>query len=279
MKQKKGFKQILVYIIITLTVSLLGMGVFKRSAYYESSDRGFFGFLTMMRYSLIDNPISTIKNFGKDVSTLWDVRYENDALRTQLDYANQWQTRVKELENEVYELQELNNLKSLYTDMSLMQAKVLSRSIEKWDSVVTLDLGSNDGVAVGDGVLTPLGIIGRITSVTENQSVVSLIVGNDDYSQVSVKIEVAKGKSIQGIVNSYNHDTGLFTVKLLETNSTILPDMLVSTSGIGGVYPAGLLMGTVDSIKPVADSAGFVIYVKSKVDFNDLRYVSVVKTK
>lgn len=277
MKQKKGFRQILIYIILTLVVSLLGMGVFKRSAFYESSDRGFFGFFSMLRYSLIDYPIKTVTNFSKDIATSWDLRYENDALREQLAFSHQWQTRVKELENEVFELKELNGLKGLHTDMSLVQAKVMNRSLETWDSALTNDLGSDDGVAVGDGVITPYGIVGRVISVTQGQSIVSLITANNDYSQVSVKIEIASGRFVQGIVNSYNNDTGLFTVKLMETSSSILPEMLVSTSGMGGIFPAGLLMGSVDSVKAVADSAGFIVYVKSLVDFNDIQYVSVVK--
>lgn len=277
MKQKKGFRQILIYIILTLVVSLLGMGVFKRSAFYESSDRGFFGFFSMLRYSLIDYPIKTVTNFSKDIATSWDLRYENDALREQLAFSHQWQTRVKELENEVFELKELNGLKGLHTDMSLVQAKVMNRSLETWDSALTIDLGSDDGVAVGDGVITPYGIVGRVISVTQGQSIVSLITANNDYSQVSVKIEIASGRFVQGILNSYNNDTGLFTVKLMETSSSILPEMLVSTSGMGGIFPAGLLMGSVDSVKAVADSAGFIVYVKSLVDFNDIQYVSVVK--
>ncbi len=277
MKQKKGFRQILIYIILTLVVSLLGMGAFKRSAFYESSDRGFFGFFSMLRYSLIDYPIKTATNFSKDIATSWDLRYENDALREQLAFSHQWQTRVKELENEVFELKELNGLKGLHTDMSLVQAKVMNRSLETWDSALTIDLGSDDGVAVGDGVITPYGIVGRVISVTQGQSIVSLITANNDYSQVSVKIEIASGRFVQGIVNSYNNDTGLFTVKLMETSSSILPEMLVSTSGMGGIFPAGLLMGSVDSVKAVADSAGFIVYVKSLVDFNDIQYVSVVK--
>lgn len=277
MKQKKGFRQILIYIILTLVVSLLGMGVFKRSAFYESSDRGFFGFFSMLRYSLIDYPIKTVTNFSKDIATSWDLRYENDALREQLAFSHQWQTRVKELENEVFELKELNGLKGLHTDMSLVQAKVMNRSLETWDSALTIDLGSDDGVAVGDGVITPYGIVGRVISVTQGQSIVSLITANNDYSQVSVKIEIASGRFVQGIVNSYNNDTGLFTVKLMETSSSILPEMLVSTSGMGSIFPAGLLMGSIDSVKAVADSAGFIVYVKSLVDFNDIQYVSVVK--
>lgn len=278
MKQKKGFRQILIFIIATLLISLLGLGVVRRSAFYESADRSFFGFFSMMRYSLIDYPIETVTNFSKDIATMWDVRYENDQLREQLAYSHQWQTRVRELENELFELKELNGLTSLFPEMSLTKARVMNRSLEEWDQVLTIDVGSDDGIVEGNGVITPYGIIGRVISVTQNQSIVSLITANNDYSQVSVKIEITPGRYIQGIVNSYNSDSKLFTVKLLETNATVLPEMLVSTSGLGGVFPSGLLLGSIHSVKPVADGAGFIVYVQSKVDFNDLRYVAVVKS-
>ena len=116
-------------------------------------------------------------------------------------------------------------------------------------------------------------------SVSEQDAVVTSILANNDNSQVSVKIEISKGTYAQGILSSYDYNTDLFSVKLLDTSFGIAQEMQVSSSGLGGVYPAGLLVGKVDSIKQGSDTLGSIVYVKSMVNFNDLKYLSVVKNK
>ncbi|CAM4188636.1 rod shape-determining protein MreC [Erysipelothrix inopinata] len=277
MKRKNVFKRVVLFFIAFSVVSLIGMGFIKNNAYYQSADRSFFSFVSMIRYGIFDKPIKTVGNVSNDVATMWDVRYENDQLRSQLDAVNHWQAQLNELQHEVNELKELNNLKTIHSEYTLINATVMNRSSETWDSAVTIDRGSDDGIEVGDGVVTPKGIVGRVIKVDAKTSVVSLIVANDDYSQMSVKIQEPSGSFVQGILKSYNKDTNLFTISLLQTNISITPDMVISTSGLGGVYPAGLFVGNVDSVKEVADGAGITVYAKSLVDFNALNYVSVVK--
>ena len=279
MKQENRMKKLLIRIFMVIIVSFIGMGILKDNAFVQSADRKFFGMFSMVRYGLVDYPIQTASSFFKDVSSLWDVRYENDALRTQLEYANHWQTRVDELENEVNELKELNNLDSLYSDMELINANVKSRSPEKWDQTFTINIGLNHGVEVDDSVISPSGIVGRVVEVSADQAVVSSVISNSTSSQVAVKIQVSEGRYIQGILSAYDYDTNLFSVKLLDTTSSISEGMKVSTSGIGGIYPSGLFVGSIHSVKETADSLGTIVYVQSPVDFNTIKYVSVVKRK
>ncbi|MDE8061849.1 rod shape-determining protein MreC [Erysipelothrix rhusiopathiae] len=277
MKRKNNFRRALIYLLTTVIVCLFGMGFVKKSSFYESSDRNFFSFISMVRYGLIDYPIETVSNVVKDTSMMWDVRHENDKLRTQLETSHHWQTRLNELESEVAELKALNELNSVYSEYTQVNATVKNRSSEKWDSVITIDKGSQDGVAVGDGVVAPKGIIGKVLSVDKNQSLVALLIANDENSNATVQIEVSKGNYVQGILNSYDHEKKLFSVVLLESTSTIAAEMPVSTASISSVYPSGLFVGKVDSVKNVADSVGVLVYVKPSVDYNNIKYVSVVK--
>ncbi|QIK70214.1 rod shape-determining protein MreC [Erysipelothrix sp. HDW6C] len=277
MKQKSRFKRVLLGLLITIIVALLGMNFVKNSAFYQSVDRNFFGFISMLRYGLIDYPIETVSNFTNDVATMWDVRYENDRLREELDAAAHMNTYIRALEAERDELKELNGLNSLYTENELIKGMVSNRSSEKWDSVVNIDIGRNQGVAVNDGVMTSHGVIGRVIDVNDDSAVVALLVANDDNSRVSVSIEVAPGEYVPGILESYNHEKGVFTVRLLETTSSITADMLVSTSGGSGVYPRGLLVGKVESVKNISEGTGVEVYVKSSVNFDNIGYIAVVK--
>ena len=97
MKEKNKLQKFLVVILITAMVSVLGTSFVKKTKYYETADRNFFSFFSMVRYSLFEYPVETFSSFGSDAASLWDTRYENDALRTQLGAVNHWQSRIDEL--------------------------------------------------------------------------------------------------------------------------------------------------------------------------------------
>lgn len=279
MKKRNGFKDVLYKVIAIITVLLISMSVFKNNAVISSLDTNVFSFFSMIRYGLIDYPVQSVSSLFKDTSTMWQVRAENDALKQKVDYDNHWQALIDELQNEVDELKELNNLDSVYTDRKLTSATVLNSSIELWNQVFVIDVGSEDGVKKGDGVINSDGIVGKIIDVDAKQSTVSTISANNEHSQVAVKIKVSDTQYINGILQSYDSNTGLFSIRLLETNASITEGMVVSTSGMGGVYPAGFYAGTIDSVKETADSLGTFVYMKSDVNFNGLKYLKVVGTE
>lgn len=277
MKRRPKYRSILLILIFTLVMALLSMNVLKRNRYYETSERKFYGFFAMVRYALIDYPIETFTNFSEDLAVFWDRRYENDALKNNLENASLWEQKVKELESEIEVLKALNELDSLYTEYEFVSGRVKNRSYETWNEVLTINVGENQGVSINDGVITPQGIIGKVFDVSSDQASVILITSNRDNSKMAIKVHIDDSNFIYGIVNQYHHDTQEFELQLLDGSKTILESMEVTTSGIGGIYPAGLRLGQVSRIKSVPDGVGVVVYVKSDVDFDGVSYLKVVK--
>lgn len=277
MKRKFTFKRLLTTLLITALISVLGINVIRNTTVYQSVDRNFFGFFSMVKYGIIDYPVQTIKGFTTDIATLWNVRYENDLYRQELDKAYQISKLYEAQAEEIERLKALNGLQSTFSEYEMIPSKVMNRSVETWDRVVTIDRGSKDGVAVGDGVMTEYGIIGKVIDVTDTSSTVSLLSANNENSKVAIRIAVAPGEFVFGILESYDEDTGLFNVNLLESSDKIMAGQAITTSGIGGVYATGIEVGKVDSIRNISDGIGKIVLVKSNVNFNDLRYVVVVK--
>ncbi|QIK57410.1 rod shape-determining protein MreC [Erysipelothrix sp. HDW6A] len=277
MKPKSKFRQTIRNTFITLIVLLMSMNFIKHTAFYETLDRNFFGFFSMLRYGLIEYPIQTVGNVANDIATMWDVRYENDSLREKLGDLYRLEGISNAQKEEIDRLKALLDLNKSFTEHSLINGSVVTRSIEQWDNAVTLNIGSNDGVNVGDGVISEYGIVGRVIEVTDNTSSVNLISANNDNSKVAVRMEISSGNFVQGILDHYDSNTNVFTVNLLEQSSQIVSEVPVTTSGIGGVYSAGLPVGFVDRVENIADGMGMVVYVKSYVNYSDIRYVSVVK--
>ncbi len=276
MKNRSSLKQVLVKILAIIVVLLISMNIFKSSNLLQSADRNTFSFFSMVRYGLIDYPVQTISNLFKDTATMAQLRSENDALRQRVDYDNHWHSLLGELETEVNELKALNDLSSVYSEHTLTSATIKNSSIEAWNQVYTIDKGSDHGIKVGDAIINPNGLVGKVIDVDSKQSTVTTVAANNEHSQVSIKIKATDNLYVNGILQSYDFNTGLFSIRLLETNVSITEGMAVSTSGMGGVYPSGFYVGEIDSVKETADSLGTIVYMKSHVNFSDLKYVKVV---
>lgn len=276
MKKQSGLKEILYKVIAIILVLLVSMNVFKHNSVMKELDTNVFRFFSMVRYGLIDYPIQTVSGFFKDTSQMWSVRQENDALKKKLDYDQHWQVLIDELQTEVAELKSLNELSSVYSDFSLTSATVLNSSIELWNQVFVIDVGTDNGIKVGDGVINADGIVGKVIDADKHQATISTIASNNEHSQVAVKIKVSDNLYINGILQSYDGNKQVFAIRLLDTHASITEGMSVSTSGLGGVYPSGLFVGTIDSVKDTSDSLGTIVYMKSQVNFNGLKYLKVV---
>lgn len=277
MKKRGGFRKLLMTVLFLLVISFLGMSFVKKQNYYERADRKFFSNLAMVRYALIEKPVKTFSSVSSDVAQMWDLRYENEALKRELASYRHLASQNEELQSEIEELKEILQLEELFSEYQLIPTTIETRSLDKWEQAITIGAGSRDGVEVGDGVIHSKGLVGKVIEVNENQSLVSLITANNEHSKVAVKIQVGKNKFAPAILNDYNFDENLFTLKLLESKSSLVADMPVLTSGQGGVFPSGLYVGKINSVENMADSLGVLAYLETDVDFNDLKYVSVVK--
>ena len=129
--------------------------------------------------------------------------------------------------------------------LETLSAEVISSS-SGWDRTATINKGSRDGVRVGMGVISSCGLFGQIESVTETTSVVRLV--NDASSSVSAMIQNSRAHGI--LHGAYD---GTLTLEYVPIDTAVGEGDIVITSGSGGTYPRGIVMGTVRSIE--ADSS------------------------
>src|SRR5215469_570500 len=125
----------------------------------------------------------------------------------------------------------------------LLPAHVISRENAAWWNSCTIDRGTADGVGIDMAVVTEAGLVGKIVNVSKNASIVLLV--SDEGLKVSVSIE---GTQEQGIVSgtraSSNYVPDL-RIGFISKTAEVKPGMKVFTSGTGGVFPSGVLVGTV----------------------------------
>ncbi len=179
---------------------------------------------------------------------------------------------------------ENNRLRDLLQDARQLPwkyklARIIGRDPANWWRTVQIDRGTRDGLRANLTVIAPEGLVGRITEAGFNRSQVVLV--GDPNCRVSAYVLSADGKSMetQGIIipsTGDASDISLVDLTYVPGNSILKPGQTVKTSGQGGVYPAGLLIGKIVDTRRVESGIYLEARVKLAVNYNRLEEVLVL---
>lgn len=182
------------------------------------------------------------------------------------------------LQNEIDKLKETLELNTILSDKVFLNATVVSRNIGYWYDEITIDKGSKNGIEKGMAVVTSKGLIGQITKVSNYSSTVKLLSNENMSDKISVKIKVGDDY-VYGLISMYDSKTNTYTVEGISENVDIEKGADVVTTGMGTVFPSGLMVGTAQKVTTDNFDLSKVVEVKASVDFDDLDYVTVLKRK
>src|SRR5256714_468475 len=157
----------------------------------------------------------------------------------------------------------------------LVAAEVIARDSSSWCRTLTINRGKRDAIETDMPVVTDIGLLGKTTTVSDTISIVLLV--SDENCRVAASVE---GSREQGIVSGERVTTGLtplLDLNFLSKQADLKPGQKVYTSGVGGVFPSGLLIGVVKSFR-VRELDGQA-QLTSAVDLSHLEDVFVVTGK
>ena len=182
------------------------------------------------------------------------------------------------LKNEISKLKDTLELNTILSDKVYLNATVVSRNIGYWYDEITIDKGSKNGIEKGMAVVTPKGLIGQITKVSNYSSTVKLLSNENMSDKISVKINIGVDY-VYGLISKYDSKTNTYTVEGISENVDITEGADVVTTGMGTIFPSGLMVGKVKGVTTDNFDLSKVVEVEASVDFDDLDYVTVLKRK
>ena len=138
-------------------------------------------------------------------------------------------------------------------------ARIVGRDPANWWRNVRIDVGARDGITPNLPVQTADGLIGRISEAGYTQSQVVLL--GDPDCRVAVMIEDTRENGVIAPASASPLDSTLVDLGYLSRNSKLAPGQRVITSGVGGVFPKGILVGQVVDWK----SIGYGLYTEARV--------------
>lgn len=200
-----------------------------------------------------------------------DLRQENAALRRDVEnlYREVISLRGAEIENRT--LREQLGYVRTSTEWRFVAAQVIGRDATNLLDFIIIDAGRNNGLAEGMVVVTPLGVVGRVTRVTSQSSMVQLI--TSPSSAVNAVVQGGVRRSF-GVV--YGTSEGRLKMRyVLQTEELNERDVVV-TSGVGGGLPKDFVLGRIASVQQEDSEVFQAADIEPLVDFSQLEHVLVV---
>lgn len=225
---------------------------------------------------LVALPVAGVKNSVSSISNLLNTYQENNRLKKQVQQLAQTKVRDQALTGENQKLKTQLKLNNTLTDYDALTATVIARTPSSWQDQVVIDKGSAAGIKKNMPVLSGRGLVGRIAEVNRTNSKVELLSNtNEAANRFAVQITNKSGETVNGIISGYDNDKNQIEMGNITTKKKIEKGDRVSTSGLGGVMPAGLYIGTVAATGHDDYGLASKIMINPAADVSSVSFVTV----
>jgi len=253
--------------ILFLTVNLIMLAVTTRRPAASGLGRAMIAFVAPFQ-ELATRVVKTVQDGWWNYLFLVSVAQENQQLLKELGASRQKIIQQSELELENQRLRELLGFKRSLPAPAIA-AEIIGKDPSAWFKTVIIDKGSTDGLRRGLPAVSSLGVVGQIIEVSARQSRLMLIIDRNSGADALVQRTRARG-----IVKGTSQDD-CYLDYVLHAVDVRVGDLVVS-SGFDGVYPKGLLIGTVSAVDFKGGDFFKDVQITPAVDFDKLEEVLII---
>jgi rod shape-determining protein MreC len=226
-----------------------------------------------------DRALKPVRDLVNWFHETFDARGENDRLQDQVADLRDQLARSQTTQGEAKELKALDETLSggiVPDGTDPVTARVVGRSPTIWYSTITIDQGSSDGVRVNDPVVAALGLAGKVTQTTPNNSQVTLITDAD--SAVTARVDPS---GATGVVEPDVGNARDLQLDFLERGAEIAKGQMVVTAGfstgdLGSIFPPGIPIGEITKATAEEQQAYQRVHLEPFADLRDMAFVKVL---
>lgn len=264
------------WLVVLIVVLSIAFGVFNASKSDTSPIENIVGIIVTPVQRLFVNMGNGISDFfgyftekddlNKEIETL---KAENAELKLKLNNA-----QSSSLENE--QLRQLLNLKKSNTEFETETAEIVGRNVSNWYSYITVNKGVADGIALNQPVISSgNALVGRVSEVGTTWAKVMLI-SDPEHAAGAIVLRSSEDGLCEG--DSSMSSDGNCRLSFVSKNADIIVGDTVTTSGLGGIYPKGLIIGKVTKIRPDIEGISQYAVVSPEADIKNIKAVLIITT-
>lgn len=275
-ERKKIMKKRVLWAIVVgiMLISFVGLIFGRKNTPFEQVLKETF---QSIEYYCVKRPLQYFDDLKDEYISMRKVYEENKGLRAALEDYAVVSSQNEALKKEIEALKEMSELSNIPTDFKGKVASVISRDVESWNNKLMINLGDINGIKEGMVVITGEGMIGRVSSVSELTSSVTLLTSENNATQVPIMIQ-KKGSEeyAYGMLKGYNIKEKSFEIDMID-QAEIEVGATILTSGLGGVSPRGIVVGKVESSIIPDDQILLKVYGTPSNSFESIHYVTVLQ--
>ncbi|GAA2978842.1 rod shape-determining protein MreC [Lentilactobacillus parakefiri] len=225
---------------------------------------------------IVATPMNGIHHGFVSTKNLLNTYQENQRLKSKVDQLTQTQVKDQVLSRENKQLKRQLNVGNTLTGYEKINAAVITRTPSSWASQVIINKGQASGIKKDMPVIAGPGLIGTVAEVNKTNSKVVLISNTAENSnRFAIQVLGDNSKVVNGIITSYDSAANRIIMGNITSNAKLSVGNRVTTSGLGGVIPKGIYVGTVSKVTQDDYGLAKKVYIKPAANLNDIEVVSV----
>lgn len=217
---------------------------------------------------MITSSIKGIRSLFDHYIFLVNIKKENLALKKRIQELQTFTTEYLEVSSANERLRRHMKFKERFS-FPMVAAEVIGEDVSRWKKTIVIDKGRKDGIEKGMAVLTSEGVVGQVIQASENVAKALLII--DHTSAIAVLIQRSRSR---GILEGRSENL-CELVYVSRTEDVQVGDVVIS-SGLGGIYPKGILVGKVSKVVKRKYGIFQKVMVIPSVDFSRIEEVFIV---
>ncbi|ACL76890.1 rod shape-determining protein MreC [Ruminiclostridium cellulolyticum] len=272
----KYFKSRALVITIIVLILIVCVGLTVNPA----SNINWIGNLISVPFTSVEKAFSYTGQKVEEGISLFDnvqkLQAENKELKEKIDKLNNERTEYLRLKRENEDLRKVFDLKDQFASYDHVGANIIARDGGNLFNVFLTDKGSANGINYNMPVITSKGLVGRVVSaqlfsskiisiIEDGSSVSALVAKSGDYVVVKGDIKLEK--------------EGLCKLEYIPADLDLIQGDIIQTSGIGGIYPRGITIGTVKEIRAGESDLDRYAIIQPAADLKRLNQVVILRNK
>ena len=267
--RKSGIAGIFITIIILIILVFISNLKLNNFSYIENA----FSSIIMPIQSGITYLSNKISRNDQFFITMDSLKEENDELKQRNIYLEEKLRQLEVVQSENSTLKEYLNLTEQYKSYKTIPAYIINKDVSNYSEIFVINVGRNNGVEEKMTVIAAEGLVGHVISVTSDTAKVQTLA--DTSNVVSATLENSKDTVIcRGTLNENELKT-----TYISTDTVLTEGEKLHTSGMGGIYPKGIYIGTIKKINNTKNITDRSFITEAAVDFKNLETVLVITNK
>lgn len=264
--KKVGIIGIIITILILILIVIFSNGETENSFFENVASNLVMPIQNGLTY--LKNKMSGNTTFFTDINNLQE---ENKQLKQKNSELEQSLRELENIKTQNETLREYLNLTEKYGEYKTISGYVINKDISNYSKTIVINVGKKDGVTEKMTVIGDQGLVGHVISVTDSTAKVQTII--DTASSISCSMSTTQEAIVcKGTLD----DKDSLKAMYIPTDANIIQGDSIETSGLGGIYPKGIHIGTVKKVTNTQNMTDRYALIETAIDFNKLSTVLVI---